>query len=166
VDRDRHLRWREHSLHSLGGTQRHARPGPLIGAWTSISLRRDGVLVPMDRGGNPSFNPILNPDGIKDEFNATDPADDVKNYLQPLSEVLQQHGYSPDEAKAAARTLLPDILHYDRTRPAHYPNGRVMTDDVFSARMIFMVHGQASPQPVKPHTDLQAEFPFLGTPHP
>jgi hypothetical protein len=36
----------------------------------------------MDRGGNPSFNPILNPNGIKDEFNATDPVDDVKNYLQ------------------------------------------------------------------------------------
>src|SRR5215471_4208262 len=27
-------------------------------------------------------------------------------------------------------TLLPDILHYDRTRPAHYPNGRTPTHDV------------------------------------
>jgi hypothetical protein len=99
-------------------------PGRGIGAWISISLRRDGMLVPMDREGNPSFNPILNPNGIKDEFNSTDPADDVKNYLQPLSEVLQQHGYPPDEATAAALTLLPDVLHYDRTRPAHYPNGR------------------------------------------
>jgi hypothetical protein len=40
-----------------------------------------------------------------------------------------------------------------------------MTDDVFSARMIFMVHGQASPQPIKPHDDLMAVFPFLGMPH-
>ena len=72
--------------------------GPLIGTWTTISLRRDGMLVQMDRGGNPSFNPILNADDIKDEFNATDPVDDVKNYLQPLSETLQRHGYSPDEA--------------------------------------------------------------------
>jgi Domain of unknown function (DUF4331) len=141
-------------------------PGPLIGTWITISLRRDGMLVPMDRGGNPSFNPILNPNDIKDEFNASDPVDDVKNYLQPLAEVLQQHGYPPDEATAAARTLLPDILHYDRTRPAHYPNGRVMTDDVFSARMIFMVHGQATPQAIGPHEDLTAAFPFLGTPHP
>jgi hypothetical protein len=86
--------------------------------------------------------------------------------LQPLSQVLHQHGYPPDEATAAARTLLPDILHYDRTRPAHYPNGRVMTDDVFSTRMIFMVHGQATPQNIKPHEDLMPEFPFLGTPHP
>ncbi len=141
-------------------------PGPDIGAWITISLRRDGTLVQMDREGNPSFNPILNPDDIKDEFNATDPVDDVSNYLKPLSEMLQRHGYAPDEADAAALTLLPDILHYDRTRPAHYPNGRVMTDDVFSTRMIFMIHGQATPQDVKPHDDLTADFPFLGVPHP
>ena len=140
--------------------------GSQIGVWITISLRRDGVLVQMDREGNPSFNPILNPDNIKDEFNATDPVDDVKNHLKPLSETLQRHGYSPDEARDAALTLLPDVLHYDRTMPAHYPNGRVMTDDVFSARMIFMVHGQATPQDVKPHEDLLADFPFLGDPHP
>ena len=166
VDRDRHLRRRQHLLHRPGGTQRHARPRAEIGAWITTSLRRDGTLVPMDREGNPSFNPILNPNDIKDQFNATDPVDDVKNYLQPLSQTLQQHGYPPDEATAAALTLLPDILHYDRTMPAHYPNGRVMTDDVFSARMIFMVHGQATPQGVKPHDDLMAVFPFLGLPHP
>jgi Domain of unknown function (DUF4331) len=138
--------------------------GPLIGAWNTISLRRDGVLVQMDRAGNPSFNPILNADDIKDEFNSTDPVDDVKNYLQPLSEALQRHGYVPDEATAAASTLLPDILHYDRTRPAHYPNGRALTDDVFSARMIFMTHGRANPQGVQPHDDLLAQFPYLGPP--
>jgi hypothetical protein len=140
--------------------------GPSIGAWITTSLRRDGTLVPMDREGNPSFNPILNPNDLKDQFNATDPVDDVSNYLQPLSQTLQQHGYPPQDATTAARTLLPDILHYDRTRPAHYPNGRVMTDDVFSARMAFMTHGQATPQGVKPHDDLLAAFPFLGTPNP
>ena len=50
--------------------------------------------------------------------------------------------------------------------PAHYPNGRVMTDDVFSARMAFMTHGQATPQGVRPHDDLMAVVPFLGMPNP
>lgn len=50
--------------------------------------------------------------------------------------------------------------------PAHYPNGRVMTDDVFSERMIFMVHGQATPQRLGPHEDLMPQFPYLGIPHP
>jgi hypothetical protein len=120
----------------------------------------------MDREGNPSFNPILNPNGIKDDFNSTDPVDDVKNHLQPLSETLRQHGYAPDEATAAAQTLLPDILSFDRTMPAHYPNGRSLTDDVFSARMAFMTHGATTPQGVKPHDDLLDVFPFLGMPNP
>jgi hypothetical protein len=140
-------------------------PGPVIGAWISVSVRKDGTLVQMDREGNPSFNPILNANEIKDEFNASDPVDDLKNHLEPLWETLQRHGYGPDEADMAARTLLPDILHYDRTKPAHYPNGRVMTDDVFSYRMIFMTHGQVHPQGIKPHDDLMAVFPFLGVPH-
>jgi hypothetical protein len=48
----------------------------------------------------------------------------------------------------------------------HYPNGRVMTDDVFSTRMIFMVHGHATPQTITPHDDLTTTFPYLGPPHP
>jgi hypothetical protein len=140
-------------------------PGPVIGAWMSISVRRDGMWAQMDRGGNPSFNPILNPDEIKNEFNSTDPVDDVDNYVKELSETLEQHGYSHDEAITAALTLLPDILHYDRTKPAHYPNGRVMTDDCFSARMAFLTHGQVTSDGLKPHDDLLAEFPFLGLPN-
>jgi hypothetical protein len=30
--------------------------------------------------------------------------------------------------------VLPDILNYDGNRAAHYPNGRVLTDDVYDAR--------------------------------
>ena len=140
--------------------------GPVIGVWMTVSLRRNGMLVQMDRGGNPSFNPILNADDIKDGFNSTDPVDDVKNYLKPLSETLEKHGYRPDEATAAALTLLPDILRYDRTMPAHYPNGRVMTDDAFSARVAFLTHGRVTSQGLKPHDDLLAELPFLGPPNP
>jgi hypothetical protein len=49
--------------------------------------------------------------------------------------------------------------------PANYLNERVITDDAFSARTMFMVRGQASPQDVKPHWDLLTEFPFLRTPY-
>jgi hypothetical protein len=34
--------------------------------------------------------------------------------------------------QAAARQVLPDILRYDRTKPAAYPNGRSLTDNVCS----------------------------------
>ena len=41
-----------------------------------------------------------------------------------------------------------------------------MTDDVFSARMSFMSTAKPPPNSIKPHDDLLATFPFLGTPHP
>jgi hypothetical protein len=39
----------------------------------------------------------------------------------------------------------PDILRYDRTKPATYPNGRVLTDDVFSMRFAWLSHGKVPP---------------------
>jgi hypothetical protein len=140
--------------------------GPEIGVWATVSLRRDGKLLQMDRGGNPSFNPILMPDDLKDGFNARQPVDDVKNYLETQSHFRQSQGYGADEAKAVVLSVLPDILHFDRRRPASYPNGRAITDDVFSARMAFMTHGKVTSQGLKPHDDLLMEFPFLGVPNP
>ena len=100
--------------------------GPVIGVWASISRHSNGVLEQLDRGGNPTINPFINPDGEKNLFNSRQPADDVANYLEPWSAILQNAGgYSPEAAKAAALEVLPDILHYDRTKPATYPNGRV-----------------------------------------
>jgi hypothetical protein len=140
---------------------------PVIGAWATISLRRDGTLVQMDRGGHPTINPFINPDGEKNTFNARQPADDVANYLAPWSKLLRDKGgYSPDEAEAAALLVLPDILRYDRTQPAAYPNGRVPTDDVYSARFAWLTNGKITSDGLKPHDDLLNEFPFLGSPNP
>jgi hypothetical protein len=141
-------------------------PGPVIGVWASISLRRNGTLVQLDRGGHPTINPFINPDGEKNIYNARQPADDVANYLGPWSTILENGGYSPDEAREAALMVLPDILRYDRTQPATYPNGRILTDDVYSYRFAWLTHGKVPPSGLKPHDDLLTEFPFLGVPHP
>ena len=61
-------------------------PGPGIGVWITTSLRRDGMLVPMDRGGNPSFNPSSTPTASRTSSTPTNPVDDVENYLRPLAE--------------------------------------------------------------------------------
>jgi hypothetical protein len=139
---------------------------PVIGVWATISLRRDGALVQMDRGGNPTINPFINPDGEKNLYNSRQPADDIANYLGPWSAVLENGGYAPEEAKAAAMQVLPDILRYDRTKPATYPNGRVLTDDVFSMRFAWLTHGKVPPTGLSPHDDLLAQFPYLGPPNP
>jgi hypothetical protein len=64
-------------------------PGPVIGVWASISRYQDGVLEQLDRGGNPTINPFINPDGEKNLFNTRQPADDVANYLGPWSKILE-----------------------------------------------------------------------------
>jgi hypothetical protein len=62
--------------------------------------------------------------------------------------------------------VLPDILRYDRTQPAHYPNGRVPTADVYSMRWAWLSNGKIPPTGLTPHDDLQTQFPYLGLPNP
>jgi hypothetical protein len=140
--------------------------GPVIGVWASISRWSHGVLEQLDRGGNPTINPFINPDGEKNLFNSRQPADDVANYLEPWSAILQNAGgYTPEQAHAAALQVLPDILHYDRTQPATYPNGRIPTDDVYSLRFAWLTNGKVPPSGLKPHDDLLTRFPYLGPPN-
>jgi hypothetical protein len=141
-------------------------PGPAIGVWASVSVRRDGGLVQVDRGGHPTINPFVNPNDVKDRFNVRQPADDVAHYLEPWSRLLQDKGgYTPEEARAVALIVLPDILRYDRDRPAAYPNGRALDDDAFSARFAWLSNGKIPPQGLKPHDDITADFPHLGPPN-
>jgi Domain of unknown function (DUF4331) len=141
--------------------------GQVIGVWASISRYQDGILEQLDRGGNPTINPFINPDGAKNLFNSRPPADDVANYLEPWSKILENAGgYSPGQARAAALQVLPDILRYDRARPAAYPNGRGLTDDVYSLRFAWLTNGKVPPSGLTPHSDLLAHFPYLGPPNP
>ena len=139
---------------------------PVIGVWATVSVRRDGALVQVDRGGHPTINPFINPEEAKDTFNTRDPADDVANYLEPWSKIFRQNGYTPEEAKAVALTLLPDILRYDRSQPAVYPNGRHPGNDAFMARMNYLSNGKAGDSGLKPHDGLLADFPYLEPPVP
>jgi hypothetical protein len=66
--------------------------GPVIGVWATISVRRDGTFAQLERGGNPTINPFITPDGEKDLYNSRQPADDVANYLEPWSKVLEKGG--------------------------------------------------------------------------
>jgi hypothetical protein len=141
-------------------------PGPEIGVWASTNLWRDGKLVQMDRGGHPTINPFITPNDEKDEYNSRQPADDVANYLDEWSKILEQMGgYSPADARTAALQVLPDILHYDRSRPAAYPNGRILTDDVYSDRFAWLSNGKIPADGLQPHRDLIAKFPYLGPPN-
>jgi hypothetical protein len=63
-------------------------------------------------------------------------------------------------------TLLPEILSYDPTRPARFPdNGRTLTDDAVDVFLNILTNGKITGDKVGPHGDLLAEFPYMGPPH-
>jgi len=121
--------------------------GPVTGVWAPISPRRDGRLTQLDRGGNPTINPFINPDGEKDLYNSRQPAGDVANYPGPWSQHLENGGYPPEEARQAALTVLPDTLRYDRTKPANSPRASPDAVGAFQA-LLRNFAGWSEPAPV------------------
>ncbi|MFJ2776826.1 DUF4331 family protein [Kitasatospora sp. NPDC087315] len=142
-------------------------PDPTIGVWARVSLHVDGQLLSVDRGAHPSLTAYFNAEEVKDAYNAGEPADDWEKYREAWTAVLQHAGdYTTQAATETLKLVLPDILRYDRSRPAGYPNGRTLSDDVTSARLTMVSGGKITSDHIPPHTDLLPTFPHLGHPHP
>lgn len=140
---------------------------PSIGVWARVALRRDGGFVAVDRAGKPAMVNFFSPGDGKTEYNAGEPRFDVDRYTDQFVHVLQEAGgYSQEEAQRMTRELLPDVLLLDRSRPCREPNGRRLDDDSVDARIARMFNGRIPSHGLKPHRDLSARFPYLGTPHP
>jgi hypothetical protein len=141
---------------------------PDVRIWGRCSLRRDGTWFHADRAGHPSLGGFLTSDDTTAEYNAGEPNRDRERWMGPLIEVMARFGgYSWEEAIAAinAEGTLPDVLTFDPSRPAKYPNGRTLTDDVIDYRLGFLTKGASRPSGLRPHADLLPEFPYLGAPH-
>ncbi|MFJ9950366.1 DUF4331 family protein [Kitasatospora sp. NPDC091207] len=142
-------------------------PDPTIGVWARVSLHQDGQLISVDRGAHPSLTAYFNAEEVKDAYNTGEPSDDWAKYREPWTAVLQHTGdYTADAATETLKLVLPDILRYDRSRPAIYPNGRTLVDDVTSARLAMVSGGKITSDHIPPHVDLLPVFPHLGHPHP
>ncbi|HEX9201683.1 MAG TPA: hypothetical protein VF865_19150, partial [Acidobacteriaceae bacterium] len=99
-------------------------------------------------------------------YRAAEPADDAR-FVGAFAHSLEHFGgFTPVEARRVAGTLLPDLLYYDPTRPASYPdNGRTPSDDAPDAFLAVITNGKVTGDGIGPHDDLLAEFPYLGPPH-
>jgi uncharacterized protein DUF4331 len=142
---------------------------PELHIWGRCSVRRNGKLVHVDRAGHPSVSSFFNTDDTKEEYNASEPVNDRQRWLDQFVHLMGHTGnYTREEAIAAIdkERTLPDVLSFDPSKPAKYPNGRTFADDVIDYRIAFLTKGQCPPTGLKPHTDILKEFPYLGTPHP
>ena len=137
-----------------------------IGLWARTLNDEGGVWVQADRGGLPAQAVFLVGGGDRDAYLAGEPAEDAR-FVGVFAHALEHAGgYAPEEARRIAGTLLPDVLSYDPTRPASFPvNGRALTDDAADAFLAVLTNGRVTGDMVEAHSDLLAEFPYLGPPH-
>src|SRR6266568_73934 len=100
-----------------------------LGLWARTLDGVGGKWVQADRGARPQQAVFLT--GAENAaYLGGEPADDAR-FVAVFAHSLQHAGgYTPQEAKRVAGTLLPDILPYDPKRLASFPNnGRTLTDD-------------------------------------
>jgi hypothetical protein len=136
-----------------------------VGLWARTLDGTGGKWVQADRGARPSQTVFLT--GAEGgAYLAGEPADDAR-FVAVFAHALEHAGgYTPEEARRVAGTLLPDLLLYDPTRLASFPsNGRRLTDDVVDVFLPILTNGKVTGDKVGPHSDLLAEFPYLGPPH-
>jgi hypothetical protein len=136
-----------------------------VGLWARTLKDTGGVWVQADRGALPAQAVFL-VGGERDAYLAGEPAEDSRFVAVFAHSLEHSGGYTPVEAKRVAQTLLPDMLSYDPTRPAKFPgNGRTLTDDAADAFLAVLTNGRVTGDKVGAHSDLLAEFPYLGPPH-
>jgi hypothetical protein len=136
-----------------------------VGLWARTLAKVGDAWVQADRGARPSQAVFL-PGDDRLAYLAAEPANDARFIATFAHSLEHAGGYSPDEARRVAGTLLPDILRFDPRCAASYPNnGRALTDDVSDHFLAILTNGKVTTDKVGPHTDLLAAFPYLGSPH-
>ncbi len=102
----------------------------------------------------------------REAYLAGEPADDGR-FVAGFAHALEHSGgYPPEEAKRVARTMLPELMPYDPALAASFPdNGRTLTDDAVDFFLATLTNGKVTEDKAGPHSDLLAEFPYLGPPH-
>jgi len=142
-------------------------PNSQIGVWARTVAPVHDELVQVDQVGRPLVTAIFNPSAEEQNaFVHTPPTRQRARFLSKFVTTLQTAGYPEAEATRLALQLLPDILPYDYSQMAGYPNGRTLTDDLLDVMLTLITNGKVTSDLVGPHTDLLDDFPYLGPPYP
>jgi hypothetical protein len=149
---------------------------------TWVSAEREGKRI--DRMAIPAINTALIPSGMKDAFNAADPADDAAGYrataiatIDILRGVVDGlFGNAQDggplgnlTSEQVGGALIPDVVTIDFSSPVQFPNGRRLSDDVIDAALGVVLNrggaagiGDGVDGNDKPFDNM---FPYLAEPH-
>jgi hypothetical protein len=136
-----------------------------VGLWARTLTDTDGRWTQADRGALAAQSVFLTGED-RETYLATEPVEDA-NFIATFAHSLEHTGgYTPEDARRVARTLLPDILPFDCRQEASYPhNGRKLTDDVMGVFLPILTNNAVTAHGLPPHDDLLVGFPYLGPPH-
>jgi hypothetical protein len=116
--------------------------------------------------GRPFVNVALTQGQEKNLFNQVDPRYDPALFIEAFAAGLRRLGGDANgRTDEVARSLLPDLLPYDPSRPAGYPNGRRLADDVIDYQLALFTGDRVTTDKVAAHDDELPGFPYLGDPH-
>lgn len=136
--------------------------GGNVGIWATTTV--DGVQI--DRMGRPAINTVLIPSGRKDEFNASEPADDPARFGDDVRATIESLSGDAALAEALTDILLPDVLTFDTTNSAGFLNGRQLADDVIDAELDLLTKGAITGDGVDANdVAFRTEFPYLAPAH-
>ena len=144
----------------------------------------DSDFVKRDRMGMPAINTALIPSGMKDDFNAGDPADDPENFRETMlasirglrSAVSAVPGFPAEDSPGLAPedvvgVVNPDVLTIDLSSPTVWPNGRGLTDEVIDGTLGVVLNrgdvlggGPGVSDGVGNDSPTIAQFPYAGPP--
>lgn len=136
-------------------------PQPQLGIWGRTMVLVNGMPTPVNQMGRPGHNVLRQ--GA--DTNTIPPSQQRELFLSQYAAMFKTFGYSEEEATKLSLEWLPDVLPYNYTSAAGYPNGRQLTDDIVDHLVEIMTRGKMKDDLVGPHTNYLAEFPYLGTPH-
>jgi hypothetical protein len=134
---------------------------PRIGIWGRTMTEVHGTFTSVNQMGRPGTNVFRQ--GA--DTNTTPPAHQQERFTSQYVAMFKTFGYTEIEATSLALEWLPDVLPYDYTSAAGYPNGRQLADDIVDNVVKIMTQGKMKDDLLTPHTDYLAEFPYLGIPH-
>jgi hypothetical protein len=136
--------------------------GTHIGVWGTTELNDTQA----DRMGRPAINTVFIPPAEKDAFNFGQPVNDQANFRSFVVNTLLALGNTSARANALADFLLPDVLTFDTSSSAGFPNGRRLADDVIDIELNLISNGAITTDCVANDSTFSNKFPYLGNPNP
>jgi hypothetical protein len=160
-------------------------PSELIGrgkvhAWATISLYGHAPEVQVSRWGLPLMTHLFfnDPDAqnVKEEFNATVPAEDRDRFWKPVADFTERMtryaGTSADPAaygKQIADRLCPVTLPYELGTHARFDqasfNGRPLGDDAMDVMLTLASNKPLADGVAPDQSRIRKEFPYYGEPY-